>query len=88
MLAQLTTQAADPAWHNGPWNHGGPGWWIVFPILFWVLVVSVVGHLIWNRSPHRTARHAAEHTLAERYARGEIDEHELHERRANLRDKR
>ncbi|MDG4824102.1 SHOCT domain-containing protein [Asanoa sp. WMMD1127] len=88
MLGQLTTYAADPAWHNGPWNHGGPGWWIVFPIVFWVLVVSVIGYFIWNRSPRRSARHAAEQTLAERYARGEIDEHELRERRANLRDKR
>ncbi|GIF74947.1 SHOCT domain-containing protein [Asanoa siamensis] len=88
MMTELTTYAADPAWHNGPWNHGGPGWWIVFPILFWVLVVSVIGYFIWNRSPGRTARHAAEQTLADRYARGEIDEHELRERRANLRDKR
>jgi len=88
MLAQLTTYATDPAWHNGPWNHGGPGWWIVFPIVFWVLVISTIGYVIWRRSPGQSARHAAEQTLAERYARGEIDEHELHERRSHLRDKR
>jgi len=87
MLAQLSTYAADPAWHNGPWNHGGPGWWLVFPIVFWVLVLSVIGYVIWHRSPRQTARHAAEQTLAQRYARGEIDEHELRERRANLRGK-
>ncbi|SNT27858.1 putative membrane protein [Asanoa hainanensis] len=84
MVTELATHAADPAWHNGPWNHGGPGWWIVFPIVFWVLVVSVIGYVIWRRSPGQSARHAAEQTLAERYARGEIDEHELRERRANL----
>jgi putative membrane protein len=87
MLTQLSTYAADPAWHNGPWNHGGPGWWIVFPIVFWVLVLSAIGYVIWRRSPGQSARHAGEQTLAERYARGEIDEHELRERRANLRGK-
>jgi putative membrane protein len=87
MLAQLSTYAADPTWHNGPWNHGGPGWWIIFPILFWVLVLSVIGYVIWHRSPRQAARHGAEQTLAERYARGEIDEHELRERRTNLRAK-
>jgi putative membrane protein len=70
----------------GPWS-GGPGWWLIFPILFWVLVLSTVGHLMYRRSPARSARTAAEHTLAERYARGEIGDDELRQRRAVLRGK-
>jgi putative membrane protein len=71
----------------GPWHDGGPGWWLVFPILFWVIVLSAAGYLLYRRSPGRSARSAAEHTLAERYARGEISEEELKQRRAVLRGK-
>ena len=79
---------AELAYHgHGPWNDGGPGWWLVFPILFWVLVLSAVGYVIYRRSPGRSARSAAEHTLADRYARGEISEEELKQRRAVLRGK-
>jgi putative membrane protein len=70
---------------HGPWTDGGPGWWLVFPIAFWVVVLSVVGYLIYRASPRRSARGAAEHTLAERYARGEISEEELKQRRTVLR---
>ena len=76
MLAELTSHA---------WHGGGPGWWLVFPILFWVLVLSAVGYLIYRGSPARSARAAAERALAERYARGEISEEELRQRRAVLR---
>jgi putative membrane protein len=83
MLAEL---ASYPAYHgHGPWDGGGPGWWLVFPILFWVVVLSVVGYLIYRGSPRRSARSAAERTLAERYARGEISEEELKQRRDVLR---
>jgi putative membrane protein len=79
MLAEMMNHG------HGPWHGGGPGWWLVFPILFWVVVLSVVGYLIYRGSPRRSARSAAEHTLAERYARGEISEEELKQRRAVLR---
>jgi putative membrane protein len=91
MLAELTSYAAYahpyPGWGDGhgPWDGGGPGWWLIFPILFWVLVLSAVGYLLYRRSPAQSARSAAERTLAERYARGEIDEEELKQRRAVLR---
>jgi putative membrane protein len=90
MLSELTSYAAYahpyPGWGDGhgPWD-GGPGWWLVFPILFWVLVLSAVGYLIYRTSPARSARSVAERTLAERYARGEISEDELKQRRAVLR---
>jgi putative membrane protein len=53
--------------------------------VFWLLAVSVVGYLIYRSSPRRSARGAAERTLAERYARGEIGEEELRQRRTVLR---
>lgn len=86
MVAQLATYAvyAYPGWGHGP-GAGGPGWWLVFPIVFWALVLSVVGYLIYRRSPKQQARSAAERTLAERYARGEISEEELRQRRTVLR---
>lgn len=79
MVAQMVAYAGD-----GPWHSGGPGWWIVFPIAFWVLVLSVGGYLIYRGSSRQSAKRAAERTLAERYARGEIGEEELRQRRAAL----
>ena len=90
MLADaITVAVADPGWGReyGPWHGGGPGWWLIFPILFWVLVLSAAGYLLYRRSSGRVARVDAEHILAERYARGEIDENELQQRRAGLRGK-
>jgi putative membrane protein len=84
-LASYQTVAYDHwQYGNGPW-HGGPGWWLVFPVLFWVLVLSAAGYIAYRMSPRRSARSTAERTLAERFARGEIDAHELRERRSALR---
>ena len=85
MVTQLISYVTDayPDWGHGP--AGGPGWWVVFPILFWALVLFVVGYLIYRRSPKQQARNAAERTLAERYARGEITKDELRQRREVLR---
>ncbi|MEQ4207490.1 SHOCT domain-containing protein [Actinopolymorpha sp. B17G11] len=91
MMAQLAsfTQFAQAYWGNGHpgWGGGGPGWWLIFPILFWVAVLSGIGYLIYRRSPAQSARGAAERTLAERYASGDITEEELKQRRAVLRGK-
>lgn len=89
MVAQLASYASDavdayPVWGHG-FGAGGPGWWLIFPILFWALVLSVVGYVIYRRSPKQQARSAGERTLAERYARGEISEEELRQRRGVLR---
>ena len=79
----------------GPWHHhdGGPGWWLLFPLcfgLFWLLVVVGAGYLLWRRTNTMASGPAApsstaEAVLAERYARGEIDEDEYRERLAVLR---
>jgi putative membrane protein len=70
---------------NGPWHDGhAPGWWPVFPIgfgLFWLLVLGGGFYLLSKR----TKGSGAERVLAERYARGEIDEEEYRERLGVLR---
>lgn len=81
--------AQHPGWGDGHagWGGGGPGWWLVFPILFWALVLSVLGYLLYRWSAGPSARRAAERRLAERFAGGEISEDELRHRRAVLRGK-
>ena len=46
MVAQLAGYAAVtyPGWGHGP-GVGGPGWWLIFPILFWLGAI-VAGRLI------------------------------------------
>jgi putative membrane protein len=85
MVTEVATILTDPGWGPGPWHGGAPGWWIAFPIAFWTLVLCAVGYLFYRHSPGRKARFAAEQVLAERYARGEITEDELRQRRATLR---
>lgn len=90
MLAEVAAHAADIQsypWAGGPggWHEGGAGWWLVFPIVFWALVLTGVGYLIYRGSSRQSARRAAERTLAERFAAGEISEQELRQRRATLR---
>lgn len=95
MLAEMASFAAyahphpgwdghGPGWGDGP---GGPGWWLIFPILFWTFVLSVIGYVIYRKSPKVSARTSAERTLAERYAKGEISAEELADRRKVLRGK-
>ncbi|MFF3914331.1 SHOCT domain-containing protein [Streptomyces sp. NPDC001852] len=83
------------------YGHGMNGWgWLVMSlgtVLFWVLII-VVGVLLfralarpappgtergaWQRTPSGSG---PEQIVAERYARGEIDEEEYHRRLATLR---
>lgn len=71
----------------GPWHDGhAHGWWPVFPIgfgLFWLLVLGGGFYLLSRRI--RQGGDSAEKVLAERYARGEIDEEEYRERLGVLR---
>jgi putative membrane protein len=65
------------------WHHGH-GWWIVFPLL-WLLLLATVLVLFWRRGRGpRNGGDAATRILGERFARGEIDADEYRERLAQL----
>ncbi len=77
--------AHGPGWGPG-WDGGSPGLWPLIPIvwgLVWLAVIATIVVLLWRRGSGdvRSARSA----LAERYARGDIDEQEYRERLAVLR---
>ncbi|WP_205718108.1 SHOCT domain-containing protein [Actinomadura soli] len=99
MLTTLATQAAAMHPGSGPWNDGGdaPAFWPVFPItfgLFWLAVLGTAFYLIRRRmNTTATAAKAAadplakaQSVLAERFARGEIDEDEYLMRVSTLRN--
>jgi putative membrane protein len=84
--------------HPGPWHEdgGGPGWWVLFPIafgLFWIAVL-VGGFLVlrrrtgWRGPRTEDPRTKAESVLAERFARGDIDEDEYYSRLATIQQNR
>jgi putative membrane protein len=96
MLMTLATQL-----HPGPWQDGvpadAPGYWPVFPItfgLFWIAVAVGVFYLLRRRVTANAATAAAaaspmsraRSVLAERFARGEIDQDEYLTKMAALRD--
>lgn len=81
-------------WHGGPAGGGG-WWWIAWP-LGWLAVLALLGVVTWLlvRAARRGGPDAASATaepvasarriLAERYARGEIDEEEYRARLERL----
>lgn len=94
-MTMLTTLATHPgSWHDGG---GAPGYWPVFPImfgLFWLAVLGAGFYLVRRRMTVSAAATAAasdpmakaQELLAERFARGEIDEDEYLMRRSALRN--
>jgi putative membrane protein len=76
------------------WWQGGWSWaaWVAMTIMmlgFWALVIWAVTALVRGTGGTGTARaREAEEILAERFARGEIDENEFHDRRELLRSRR
>ncbi|HCT78300.1 MAG TPA: hypothetical protein DGT23_17330 [Micromonosporaceae bacterium] len=73
--------------HDPTWSHGG---WFFFP-LFWILgfflIIGLLRGLFWRRHRHHRYNYhsgSARSVLAERYARGEIDEQEYRQRLAVL----
>ena len=79
--------------HPGPWHDhgGGAGWWLVFPIafgLFWIAVAAGAFTLLRRRTAPQDPRTKAESLLAERFARGDIDEDEYYSRLATLHQSR
>lgn len=98
MSAALAAFAAAPAQFPahvaGP---GGPGWWFLLIPLFWIAVIAALFAIFgrrWRRAaaeggygPYGRLSPArrAEATLAERFAKGDIDETEYRARLEVLR---
>jgi putative membrane protein len=72
------------AWFGGGWG-GGPWIGIVW-LLFWAALVVGAVYLLRRRPSHREPSESAAAALAERYARGEIDEDEYRKRLRVLRE--
>ncbi|GAA0568999.1 MULTISPECIES: SHOCT domain-containing protein [Actinomadura] len=94
MLTTLVTQLGPGGWHDGG---DAPAFWPVFPIafgLFWLAVLGAAFYLIRRRMNSGAAAAAAaadpmakaRSVLAERFARGEIDEDEYMRRASTLRN--
>jgi putative membrane protein len=74
------------------WHDGWGGWWFVMPLLtvaFWAAVIWVVVSIVRGRpDPNRAANARParpDEILAQRYARGEIDDDEYRRRLDTLR---
>jgi len=96
MLTTLATTSA--LMHAGAWG-AGFGWWFILIPIFWFLVIGLIIFLVtrgrrraWaegSYGPPWAARGAsAESTLAERFAKGDIDETEYRARLEVLRANR
>ena len=78
-------------WRDGGGDHMDSGWWWVMGIGFLILLAALVGVVALLLSRHSpptsaTADRGPEEILAQRYARGEIDDEEYRRRREALRE--
>jgi putative membrane protein len=84
----LSCGNTDRPWQYG-WDDGGGSWWLWGPlaVLFWVAVTAAVVWLVLrhNRRNQPSPLDRARTILAERYARGEIDNEEYERRVDHLR---
>ncbi|WP_375384527.1 SHOCT domain-containing protein [uncultured Microbacterium sp.] len=93
MSSTLATVAPTIGAHFGPWGWG-PGPWLLLIPLFWIIVFGIIFAIFgrrWRRSAREngygrgSASGQAEVTLAERFAKGDIDEVEYRARLEVLR---
>jgi len=77
-------------WANFDGAGHGPGWWILFPIawflFFWGVIVTFLVVGFRRRRAYFRPGRSGESVLAERYARGEVSEQEYRDRLAVLRE--
>jgi putative membrane protein len=98
-MSQILATAATglvAAHPMGPWGWGWGPWFLLIP-LFWILVLALLFGIFgrrWRRAAHENgygpygranAARQAEVTLAERFAKGDIDEVEYRARLEVLR---
>lgn len=79
----VTILAAPAMQTLRPEHWDGPGaWWPVFPIAWFLVIAGIVTTvvLVSSRNRAQAGPRAGEAKLAERFAAGEIDEQEYHER--------
>lgn len=78
----------NPAWHGGGW--GGPWWGLSFLLVLLAIAAAAIFLVRRQTTPAPTGsgahRASAEHLLATRFARGDIDEDEYLSRLSVLRD--
>ncbi|WP_163509907.1 SHOCT domain-containing protein [Fodinicola acaciae] len=94
MLANLTAVAAHVTpFADHPWGPPFGGFWPIFPLtwlLVWAAVITTIVLVLRRRGRAfgaATATRTAESVLADRYARGEIDDEEYRRRLEILRAK-
>lgn len=77
---------ASTALADAQWN--GPGWWFVFPLLWFLFFAFLVWTFAFRRRRWACGGQArsGQARLAERYAAGDIDEDEFRHRRDVLRE--
>ena len=76
-------------WNDGPWSAGDWVGMVMMMVLFWGFVIAATVLVIRSSRSERPGRGglpAADQVLAERFARGDIDEEEFSRRRKLLRD--
>jgi putative membrane protein len=84
----MTAVVLSQMWDDGR-DHMGRGWWWVMGVgwlVFLALVVVLSVVLVVHFTQQGRTRRSAEDVLAERFARGEIDEDEYRKRRDALRE--
>ena len=79
----MNTHPAILAVHH--WGH--PGWWFLFPLLFWGTIIFFLVRGVRRCGRFRPGWRSGEAVLAERYAKGEIDADEYRNRLTVLRDR-
>lgn len=83
MTMVLALAASQDSWHR-------PGWWPVFPLLWFLFLIGLVTTFVLTRRrrEEQSGRRAGERVLAERYAAGDLDEAEYTQRLSVLRRSR
>ncbi len=88
-LFPLGSPRSGDGWHGhmGGWDGGWMWLWVSLMMLTWVVIIAgVAWAVVRSRDKSSTAgKGRAREILDERYARGEIDAQEYHERLENLR---